>query len=62
MRSPDQAATGKVSQGNLTVIPAFESTMYPSLGDFYNLQFRAIQAARKIRETNVGLLKEATRM
>lgn len=53
VRSLDQTTIRKVPQGNGTLIPAFESTVNPSLGDVYNFKFRAIQEAMKTRETNI---------
>ncbi|OIT21413.1 hypothetical protein A4A49_34467 [Nicotiana attenuata] len=52
--------SGKVSKGNGSITSAFPAIVNPSLGDAYNLQFKAIQEAMSVRELNAGVLKEAT--
>lgn len=60
-RSPNQTVVREMGQGNGTVISGFASTVNPSLGDVYKLQFRDIQEAVETREIDTEVLKEATR-
>lgn len=43
VRSPHQTVAGKVSKGNGIVTSAFPAIVNPSLGDVYDLQFKASQ-------------------